>query len=125
MLLLLAPLAAFSACTDAATRVANDLESGAKHLRSSRAMTATVDHAPTAAPEGCAGAYTLQLSRASSLLIWCQDSIGAPSHGTYTTTYHLNFVTVPQTFIIHKDSGQHALIGLAMDGNAVAVTGLR
>jgi hypothetical protein len=113
------------ACTDAATRVAFDLEAGAKKLGRSSDNTAVVDHAPTPRPEGCTGGYTLQLSQASALLVWCQDSIGGPSAASHTTTYHLNYVTVPQTLIIHKDSGQHALIELTREDGAIAVTGLR
>ena len=114
-----------SACTDAATRVAYDLESGAKKLRASSGHTATVDHIPQATPEGCPGAYTLQLSQASALVVWCQDSIGGLSSASHTTTYHLNYVAVPKTWIIHKDAGQHALIDLRKDGEAVVVSGLR
>jgi hypothetical protein len=34
-------------------------------------------------------------------------------------------VAVPRTFIIHKDAGQHALIDLRKDDDAVVVSGLR
>lgn len=118
-------LGALGACTDAATRVANDLERGAKQLRASSARTATVEHVATVTPEGCPGGYTLQLSEASSLLVWCQDSIGGPSSASHTTTYHLHYVTVPRTLIIHKDAGQHALIDLTKEGDAIVVSGVR
>ena len=80
---------------------------------------------PAPAPEGCPGAYTLQLSQASALLVWCQDSIGGPSSASHTTTYHLNYVAVPRTYIIHKDSGQHVLIDLTKEGDAIVVSGVR
>ena len=114
-----------AACTDAATRVAYDLERGAKELRASSRRTATVDHAPRATPEGCSGPYTLQLSQASALVVWCQDSIGGPSSGSHITTYHLNYVVVPTTWIIHKNASEHALIDLRKDGDAIVVSGLR
>jgi hypothetical protein len=118
-------LGALAACTDAATRVAGDLEAGAKKLRASSQQTAVVEHAPAPTPEGCPGAYTLQLSQASSLLVWCQNSIGGPSSASHTTTYHLNYVAVPRTFIIHKDSGQHVLVDLTKEGDAIVVSGVR
>jgi hypothetical protein len=116
---------ALVACTDAATRVAYDIEAGAKKLRGSAAATLTVDHAPEATPEGCPGGYTLQLSKASALLVWCQDAIGAPSASSHTTTYHLNYVIVPETLVIHKERGEHVLLELTKQGDAVAVLGLR
>jgi hypothetical protein len=124
-LLALSATAACGAFTDAATRVAYDLEGGAKRLRASTERTLTVEHVPEATPEGCPGDYTLQLSQESALLVWCQDSIGGPSSGSHTTTYHLNYVGVPQTLLIHKHAGEHAWIELTKDGDAIVVSGLR
>jgi hypothetical protein len=112
-------------CTDAATRVADDLEAGAKRFRKTATATATVEHSPKATPEGCPGGYTLQLSEESALLVWCQDSIGGPSVTSHTTTYHLNYVDVPRTLVIHKERGQHVWLDLAKEGDRIVVTGLR
>lgn len=120
----LALLACTVACTDAATRVAYDLESGAKRLRASSEQSLTVDHAPAQKPEGCSRGYTLQLSEAAGLLVWCQDSLHGPSSSSHITTYHLNYVKVPQTFIIHKGPGEHAYIELTKHGNDIDVTAL-
>jgi hypothetical protein len=54
-------------CTDAATRVAYDIEAGAKRFRKTPTVVATVEHSPKARPEGCPGGYTLQLSEESAL----------------------------------------------------------
>jgi hypothetical protein len=118
-------LCVLSACTDAATRVAYDLERGARELRRSGAATSVVDHAPKETPEGCSAGYTLQLSEASALLVWCRDSVAAPATSSHTTTYHLNYVTVPETFRIEKGAGEHALIELTREDGDVVVTGLR
>ena len=112
-------------CTDAATRVAYDIEAGAKRFRKAPTVAATVEHAPKATPEGCPGGYTLQLSAESALLVWCQDSIAGPSLSSHTTTYHLNYVEVPRTLVIHKGRGQHVWLDLAKDGDRIVVTGLR
>lgn len=114
-----------SACTDAATRVAYDLERGGKELRRSAAASLVVDHAPELTPEGCPGGYTLQLSEASALLVWCRDSAEGPATSSHTTTYHLNYVTVPETFRIEKGAGEHARIELTREDGDVVVTGLR
>jgi hypothetical protein len=112
-------------CTDAATRVAYDLEAGAKRFRKAPTVAAAVEHSPKVSPEGCPGGYTLQLSEESALLVWCQDSIAGPAVSSHTTTYHLNYVDVPRTLIIHKGRGQHVWLDLAKDGDRIVVTGLR
>lgn len=121
----LAALVLLCACTDAATRVAYDLESGAKTLRSSSAQSLIVDHAPKSEPDGCPRGYTLQLSEAAGLLVWCQDSLDGPSTSSHITTYHLRFVKVPRTYKIHKEAGEHAYIELAKDGGDISVTAVR
>jgi hypothetical protein len=112
------------ACTDAATRVAYDLEAGAKQLESSSSSSYVVDHAPSKQPEGCPGGYTLQLNKESSLLVWCQDESEGPSVSSHTTTYHLRFVHVPETYKIHKGPGEHARIALTKRAGGIFVTGV-
>ena len=111
-------------CTDAATRVAYDLEAGSRKLAGSGAASYTVDHAPSARPEGCTGPYTLQLSQESSLLVWCNDPATRKPVASHTTTYHLNYVSVPKTFIVEKEAGEHAFISLTREGSRIVVTGL-
>jgi len=76
LLLAWAALFLLGACTDAATRVAYDLEAGAKRLQATSAPRFIVDHTPKTEPEGCPGSYTLQLSQASALLVWCSVRTG-------------------------------------------------
>ncbi|HTO54295.1 MAG TPA: hypothetical protein VMR50_13000 [Myxococcota bacterium] len=118
--------AAFAtACTDAATRIAYDLEAGAKSLRASPAQSATVDHAPQRRPEGCPGGYKVQLSKESALVVWCEDSPDGPSVGSHTTTYHLNWVSVPETLSIYKPAGEHLVLQLEKRGDSIAVVSVR
>src|SRR4029450_10969747 len=55
-----------SACSDAATRVAYDIESGTKNLGSAEGSRGEIRHEPSRWPEGCAGSYTLQIGRGSA-----------------------------------------------------------
>ena len=64
-------------CTDAATRLAYDMETGATALRSSQANGAAVEAVPAWLPEAARPATPLQLSRESVLVIWCQDAKAA------------------------------------------------
>ncbi len=64
------------ACTDAAMRIAYDIEAGVGAFRRSGAASYSIKHVPEAEPDGCAGPYSVQFSAASILVIWCKDAAG-------------------------------------------------
>ena len=112
-------------CTDAATRVAYEIESGAKALQASAESRASVRHEPSRWPEGCDGDFTLEIGRGRS----AQPDKGSitvkcPGHIWYTT-YHLNFVVVPATVGARKRAGEAVLIDLEKHGGEIALTGVR
>ncbi len=53
------------ACTDAATRIAYDIEAGVGALRRSGAASYSKKHVPEEEPDGCAAPYSVQFSTAS------------------------------------------------------------
>jgi hypothetical protein len=110
-------------CSDGATRIAFDIESAVAAFQSSDARTYSIKHVPKSIPEGCAGSYTVQLGANSSLVIWCKKSGKVTS--SYSTTYHLRFVKVPQTFKLDKAAGEATIIELARENGAVLVTAVR
>lgn len=117
---------ALAGCTDAATRIAYDLEAGAKSLRASPETRATVRHEPSRLPEGCDGAYALEIGRGAkgdpgkgSIVVRCDG------HGLYYTTYHLNFVVVPATVGARKQPGEPVLLQLEKRGGDIALTEVR
>ena len=112
-------------CTDGATRIAYDIQAGAEYLQHEDARTYVVRHIPEANPDGCGGAYDVQLSKASALLIWCKDPETGKVTSSHTTTYHLNFVKVPKTYLLHKNAGDATLIELSKEGGDVVVTDVR
>ena len=133
-ILFAAVVAATAGCgdllTDAATRIANDLVDEAATGRSER-QRVTVIHSPRAFPEGCAGAYTVQLQESlhhpasgGSLIVEC-DATGSTGRHTYYTTYHLNAVRVPATIEVAKAAGQPLRITLERRGGAVDVVSLQ
>jgi len=105
--------------------MANDLAAGSRQLTRTGAMAYTVEHRPRPSPDGCAGPYTLQLSKQSALVIWCDDPETGKPVSSHTTTYHLNYVAVPATFIVKKGAGEHTFISLAREGDRIVVTGVR
>ena len=113
------------ACTDGATRIAYDIESGVAAFRRSDATTTSIRHVPEARPDGCAGAYTVQFTANSALVIWCKKPDGVEVQGSHTTTYHLRFVEIPKTYKLDKGAGEPTIIDLAKEGGRVVVTDVR
>jgi hypothetical protein len=116
---------ALSGCTDGATRLAGELRDNAAQLRNSGANHSVMTHAPRARPEGCEAAYSLLLAQRSAIVIWCRPALGAEPTRSYSTTYHLNFVQVPERFEVEKRQGEPTLIDLEMRDGNVVVAGVR
>jgi hypothetical protein len=128
-----------SACTDAATRVAYDIESGSKKLGSAEGSRIEIRHVPSRWPEGCAGSYTLHIGKGSAtadgngnfhinrdangLSVRCYNSSGNPH--AWGTTYHLRFMDVPEAVDIEKQGGAAAVIEVERRGGRAAVVRLQ
>lgn len=95
--------------TDAATRLAYDLESASKKLKYPGDRF-TLYHEP-AGRGGCGGPYTVQLDKVGALVIWCKDESGevVASPGT---SYHRRFVKTPKTYYLNKGAGEALVIEL-------------
>ena len=98
--------------TDSATRAAYDLEKAADVMQLTSASTYTLVHRPKASPEGCSHAYSFQLSRQSSLLVWCKSADGTTNVASHATTYHLRYVDVPEQIRLEKRAGEAVTIEL-------------
>jgi len=97
-------LAASAACgigTDAATRLAYDIEAGAGRLGAQAGARYTIRHATPSKPGECTGPYTVQLDKVGALIIWCKDGTGN-TISSHSTSYHARFVDTPRTFIVDK-----------------------
>lgn len=128
-----------SACTDAATRVAYDIESGIGKLGAPDGARVEIRHTPRRWPEGCAGSYTLQIGQGASdnlgnnnfrirgnsdgLSVRCYASDG--NLHAWGTTYHLRFVEVPETVQIDKQGGETTVIDVERRSGKALVVGLR
>lgn len=100
------------ALTDSATRAAYDLEKAAAAMQRSSAPTYTLVHWPKASPEGCLHDYSFQLSRQSSMLMWCKSASGDTNVASHSTTYHLRYVDVPEQINLEKRAGEPVTIEL-------------
>ena len=103
-LLFLELTAGCDAFTDAATRIAFDIETGAGRLgKESGARYSIQHHTPSKASE-CSGPYSVQFDKVGALVIWCKDEAGKIV-SSHSTSYHARFVDTPQTYILEKSAG--------------------
>ena len=133
IMLLVVVTANCSACTDAATRLAGDMVTGASELRRSGQSELAVVHQPRRSPEGCASSFEVVLRESlhhpeplGLLLVGC---VGSPNYQLlgydYFTTYHLNAVRVPSELRVEKAPGEAVTITLRRQGEFVDVLGLK
>lgn len=113
--------------TDGATRLAGDINDGARKLRSSEDTHIEILHKPLARPDGVKGGYEVglqsSLNRPQGGTLFITD---LNSRDTWGTTCHLNYVRVPRELSVSKNAGESVIIILerSPDGQ-VDVTGLR
>lgn len=118
-----------SACSlllhgDAATLIAHRLETEAGALRASGMRDFSFRYVPEGGFDDCSGAYDVQFTERSALVVWCKDE-----HGTvvssHTTTYHLRFVKVPRTWNVAKRAGEVMRIELTRQVADVVMTAVQ
>jgi hypothetical protein len=124
VLMCLTTVAACDGATDAATRLAYDIEAGAGRLGSEDGAKHSIQHDTPSKSGECTGPYTVQLDKVGALIIWCKDAAGQ-TVSSHSTSYHARFVDAHQTFKLEKPAGTALTIDIERrDGRAV-VTDVR
>jgi hypothetical protein len=126
-----------SACSDAATRVAYDIESGRGKLASHEGARVEIPHDPRRWPEGCTGSYRLRIEKGAAENLGHGNfrirpnsgslSVGCGSTGNWTgrtTSYHLRFVDVPETVEIEKEGDEVVFIEVERRSGRAVLVGL-
>ncbi|QTN34228.1 hypothetical protein HZ994_18515 [Akkermansiaceae bacterium] len=117
-----AVLASQSSCiliTDAATRLAYDLEAGAKKLEASGQSGLEVKHRPLPFPDGVKGDYFVWLQAVRSDKPNSGTlAVGAVNGRRFGTSYHLNYMTVRKDLRIRKKAGEPTYLMLSKTGLA-------
>jgi len=105
--------------TDAATRLAYDIESAAKKLKNHGDRFTLYHETPSKRGE-CSGPYTVQLDKVGALIIWCRDENGEvlSSPGT---SYHRRFVHTPETYYLDMEAGETLIIDLEQKGSKAVI----
>jgi hypothetical protein len=122
--LFFATLAGCDAFTDAATRLAYDIESGAGRLGGDSGARYSIQHVTPSKAGECVGPYTVQLDKVGALVIWCKDATGG-TVSSHSTTYHARFVHTPQTYILDKPAGATLTIDIERRGGRPVIIDVR
>jgi len=127
-LVLLVSLVTLTACfgesTDAATRLAFDIEAGADRLGRDPGATHSVRHHTPSKPGECSGPYAVQLDKVGALIVWCKDAAGR-TVTSHSTSYHARFVDIPRTYRLEKDAGTELIVDLERRNGRAVVTDVR
>jgi hypothetical protein len=110
--------------TDAATRLAYDLESAAGRLGSGDGSRYTLVHATPSARGQCVGPYRVQVDRVGAIVVWCHDAGGA-TVSSHSTTYHSRYVDIAATVIVDKPAGAPLTLELERRGGRPVIVGVR
>ena len=125
---LLATLATIGGCfgnsTDAATRLAYDIESGVERLGGENGATYSIEHRTPSRPGDCEGPYSVQLDKVGALIIWCKDAAGQ-SVSSHSTSYHARYVDTPETYNLEKPAGAVLTIDIERRDGRVVITDVR
>ena len=113
--------------SDSATRLAFQIRDEAAALRHSGATTRTFAHVPKAWPDGLAGDYRVEFPGTEvangQRPLMTAKSYDGPLWSS--TTYHLNFVRVPQPLKVAHRKGEPTLVTLELRDDMVFVTALK
>lgn len=127
-LVLLVSLVTLTACfgesTDAATRLAADIEAGADRLGVEAGATYSIRHRTPSKAGECTGPYAVQLDKVGALIVWCKDAAGG-TVTSHSTSYHARFVDIPRTYRLEKEAGTELTIELERLNGRAVVTDVR
>src|SRR5690606_16426264 len=107
--------------SDAATRLAYDLEEGSKRLGNTNGERAMVVHRTPSKERECVASYKVQVDDAGAIVIWCYDASGTETVSSHGTSYHRRYVDTPRTYILDKAAGEPLLIELERQGGRAVI----
>jgi len=119
-----AAVAGCDAFTDAATRLAYDIEGGTGRLGREAGARYSIQHKTPSKAGECVGPYKVQVDKVGALVIWCGDGSGG-TVSSHSTSYHARFVDTPKTYILDKPAGATLTIDLERRGGRAVITDVR
>ncbi len=113
-----------SGMTDAATRLAYDIEAAAGRLAQDDGARYTFQHHTPSRSGECEGPYKVQLDKVGALIVWCSDSAGS-TVSSHSTSYHARFVDTPETFLVEKPAHAPLTIDLERHNGRAVIAGVQ
>jgi hypothetical protein len=111
--------------TDAATRLASDIEAGAGRVgRADGARYTVVHRVPSSAGE-CVGPYRVQIDKVGAIIVWCKDAAGDVTVSSHSTSHHARFVDTFETRIVDKPANEALVIELERRDGRIVIAGVR
>jgi len=121
LFLLIAALSGCGAFTDAATRIAYDIQANVGRLATEEGATHIIRHATPSLKGKCDGPFKVQFDKVGALIVWCQDSTGQ-TVSSHSTSYHSRFVDTRETFIVDKTAGSTLSIQIERRNGRAVIT---
>jgi hypothetical protein len=120
------PVLLLSGCfTDAATRLAFDIEAAAGRVGRSEGSQYTLVHRTPSKSGECVGPYKVQLDHVGAIVIWCKDATADKTVSSHSTSYHGRFVDTPETRILDKPAADPLVIELERRGGRVVIASVK
>jgi hypothetical protein len=114
--------------SDAATRLAYQIRDEAAALKRSGSASRIFMHRPKGWPEGVAGDYRIEITETRTSPRPGHRSIGVARNLTeptwYSTSYHLNYVDVPDDLKVAHRKGEPTIVTLRAENGKIVLAGL-
>lgn len=124
-LLLLSLLLLTGCFTDAATRIAYDIETAAKRVGHTGNSKFTLAHRTPSKKGECDNRYKVQLDKVGALIIWCKDEKNNQTLSSHSTSYHSRFVDTSDTYTLEKNAGETLFIELERRNGRVVIADVK
>ena len=121
---LLGSVAGCDLFTDAATRLAYDIEAAESRLGRASGSRYTLVHRTPSKSGECGGPYVVQVDKVGALIVWCRDEAGQ-TVSSHSTSYHARFVDTPQTTIVEKPARAPLTLVLERRGTRAVIIEVR
>ena len=122
---LLSPLLLTGCFTDAATRIAYDIEAAAEQVGYTENSHFSLAHRTPSRKGECDNSYMVQLDKVGALIIWCKDERNNQILSSHSTSYHRRFVDTSQTYILEKDARETLFIELERRNGRVVIADVK
>jgi hypothetical protein len=107
--------------TDAATRIAYDIEAATRHVGNTENSRFILVHRTPSKKGECDNSYKVQLDKVGALIIWCNNERNNQILSSHSTSYHSRFVDTTETYKLEKKAGEILFIELGRRNGRIVI----